>query len=280
MRFRWLGVAGIEIETNGRIMLVDPYLSRIGLWRVLFGRLQPDRELIASTIHRCDYVLVTHAHYDHLMDVPEVVKRTGALTFGSKNICQILKLHGVPQESVREVSVGDILELDVYQVEVLPSEHIRIPGPTSGSLAPSLRLPMRALDYRMDECFGFLITAGDTRLLVRPGETVDGAVPADFLFVSPHRRPGYYEELLGLVNPRVVVPMHWDNFLKPLSRPLSPILRPPGEGFAQLGRVDLDDFVRIVNRAAPETRVLLPEILQSYDPTIWLPPQPLRKAAR
>ena len=178
MRFRWLGVAGIEIEMDGRVLLVDPYLSRIGLWRVLFGRPQPDRELITSTIHRCDYVLVTHAHYDHLMDVPEVVKRTGAVTFGSKNSCQILKLHGVPQESVREVSVGDRLELDTYQVGVLPSEHIRIPSLVSGSLASGLRLPMRARDYRMDDCFGFLITAGDTRLLVRPGETVDGAVIA------------------------------------------------------------------------------------------------------
>jgi hypothetical protein len=119
----------------------------------------------------------------------------------------------------------------------------------------------------MDECFGFLITAGNIRFLVRPGETVDAAVQADVLFVSPHRRQGYYEELLSIVAPRIVVPIHWDDFFRSLYKPLRPIFKPPGVGSGSLGRVALDVFVRIVNRFGPETMVILPEILQSYDLT-------------
>ena len=270
MKFRWLGVAGVEIETAGQILLVDPYLSRVNLRRVLLGSVQSDSELVSTTIKHCDYVLITHSHYDHLMDVPEVISRTGAQAFGSKNSCQILGLHGIPAESICEVSIGDRLVLGAYQVEVLSSEHIPTLGLASGSLQPDLDLPLRARDYRMDECFGFLITVVGKRVLVRPGETVDGAVPADLLCVSPHRRPEYYEERLGLVEPRVVVPIHWDNFFRPLSRPLRPILKPPGSGGMGLGRINLDSFVRIVNRAAPEARVLLPEILHSYDMSAWL----------
>ncbi len=49
---------------------------------------------------RCDFVLVTHAHWDHLMDVPDVVLNTGATALGSANTCQLLALLGVAPEPI------------------------------------------------------------------------------------------------------------------------------------------------------------------------------------
>src|SRR5207249_5512425 len=92
--FRWLGVAGVELTANGRTLAIDPFFSRPPFKRYLFGPISPDRTLVREKLTCCDYVLVSHAHWDHVMDVPEVALHTGALTFGSPNTCRLLTLLG------------------------------------------------------------------------------------------------------------------------------------------------------------------------------------------
>ena len=98
IQIRWLGVAGIELRTADQTLVIDPYLTRVPFWRVAFRRLRTDHALVAQHIPRCDFVLVTHSHFDHLMDVPAVVHHTGALALGSVNTCRLLALSGVTQK--------------------------------------------------------------------------------------------------------------------------------------------------------------------------------------
>jgi L-ascorbate metabolism protein UlaG (beta-lactamase superfamily) len=230
---------------------------------MLFGSVRPDRELIAEKIPRCDFVLVTHAHVDHLMDVPTVIRNTGATALGSANTCRLLAVSGVPAAQVREVGVGDALTLGSFRVEVLPAEHVTLWGwrPFSGPLPPDLRPPLRARDYRMDGCFSFLIRAGGRRLLHRPGP----AVPAEVLTLDPLGTRSQTEALVRRVRPRVVIPVHWDDFGRPLSRPVRPMVAPTGKAIPPLRRIDLARFGRMIEETAPETRVLLPEIFRTYD---------------
>ena len=93
-QFRWLATAGIELRVHGRIVLIDPFFSRFPLWKMWFGRVCVDHDLVAVKIQSCDSVLVTHAHWDHIMDVPDVVHNTGALAYGSPNCCQLLAACG------------------------------------------------------------------------------------------------------------------------------------------------------------------------------------------
>ena len=63
---------------------MDPYFTRAGLTAVaLQQRIEPDEARIAFRLQhirpRADAVLVTHAHFDHLLDVPEIMRRTNAL---------------------------------------------------------------------------------------------------------------------------------------------------------------------------------------------------------
>src|SRR6476469_5100817 len=115
--FRWLGVAGVELTANGRTLVVDPFFSRPPFMRFLFGRIEPNRRLVQEKVISCDYVLVSHAHWDHIMDVPEVALHTGALAFGSQNTCRLLALLGVPEKQVRLIRAEDVLNLDGFRVE-------------------------------------------------------------------------------------------------------------------------------------------------------------------
>ena len=84
VRVTYLGVNGYQFEASGHALLVDPYFTRVGLMAMaLQQRIQPNEARIAFGLQhirpRADAVLVTHAHFDHLLDVPEIMRRTNAL---------------------------------------------------------------------------------------------------------------------------------------------------------------------------------------------------------
>jgi L-ascorbate metabolism protein UlaG (beta-lactamase superfamily) len=266
LRFRWLGVAGIELEMNEQVLVIDPFVTRPPWRRMWWGRVRSDAALVATAVPHADFVLVTHAHWDHVMDVPDVLRQTRATAFGSPNTCQLLAILGVPAERLHEIKAGDQLTLGTFQVEIFSAEHGLVLGRpfASGPLAAHLRPPLRLRDYRMDSCFSFLIEVGGLRFLDWSSERAIAAPPADVLAVSPHRERLYYEALLRVVQPRVVIPIHWDDFMRPLSQPLRPMLKPPRLAFPPLARVDLAAFGQLVKQVAPAAQVFIPEVLRLY----------------
>lgn len=267
MKVRWLGLAGIELSLDYQTLLIDPCVTRFPFWRMWIGRVCTDRERIAEMIPRADFVLVTHAHWDHLMDVPEVVRNTDATGLGSPNVCQILAASGAEAEQAREIDVGERLTLGSFQVEVLPAKHRTVLGqPIFGGPLPStLAIPLRARDYQMDRYFSFLICADGRGLLDWTSERSGPAVPADVLFVRAYQTPAYYEGLLRDVQPRIVMPIHWDALFDPLDEPVRPMIEPPRWAWPPLRRVDLARFKETIERIAPQTQVHIPERFRLYD---------------
>lgn len=263
--FRWLGVAGLELIANNRILVIDPYFTRFPLRKALFGRVQPHREIVAEKIKRCDFVLITHAHFDHLMDVPDVVRNTGAQVFGSPNACRLLNVCGVPDDRIREIKAGDKLTLGEFKVEVFRAEHVRLPFYNPGSLPSNLKPPLRARDYRMDDDFSFLITADGHSLRTDPGERPEGDIQAGLLLLFPMRGNAYYESLMPRVKTKVVAPTHWDDFFRPLSRPLRPYMKYPALTFPPIQRMNLTKFGQMIERLSPSTKVFTLEIFRAYD---------------
>lgn len=117
----------------------------------------------------------------------------------------------------------------------------------------------------MDACFSFLIKVNECRFLVWSSEYAEGAVPADVLFVKPHQEGPYSEALLNVVQLRVVIPIHWDDFMRPLSKPLRPMIKPPRLTFPPLQRVNLAKFRQLIKPIAPQADVFLPEIFRWYE---------------
>lgn len=265
IEFRWLGTAGIELRVNDQVLVVDPYLTRFPGRKLWLGRVYPNRTLIAETIRRCDVVLVTHAHFDHLMDVPEVVRNTGAVAYGSSNSCRLLAVCGISADRICEISAGDTLELNVFQVEIWRAEHKNIPGFSPGPIKSGLIPPLRARDYCMNDCYSFAIAANGFRILTDPGTQAEDAVAADMLLVYPGMDRAYYEALLKRVRPKVVTPLHWDNFFRPLSKSLQPYWKLPRLAWPPLQRLNLAQFRRTIEHIAPETQVLEPQIFRTYD---------------
>jgi hypothetical protein len=253
LTFRWLGVAGVELNANGQLLAIDPFFTRPSLLG-LIKPVVPDSSLVAEKLPNCNAVLVTHSHWDHLMDVPHILGQTGATAFGSANTCCLLKLLGVPVAQVNEVRVGDKLSLGAFEVKVVAGQHSSIPFDFNfnGALAPGLMPPLRLQDYRMDLCLGYSIQVGELRVLICAAQPH----PADVLFTVAQESKKYYLRLLQGTQPHTFVPIHWDNFLRTLRKPLQKFTRP--------GRIPLRQLARLAQSTIQGINVIIPEIFREY----------------
>ena len=67
MKITYLGHASLSIEVANKNIIVDPFISGNEL-----------AKNIDLNKLKADYILVTHAHEDHILDVETIAKRTGA----------------------------------------------------------------------------------------------------------------------------------------------------------------------------------------------------------
>ncbi len=67
MKVTYLGHASLQIQTNGKSLIVDPFISANELAKNI------DIDSL-----KADYLLLTHGHEDHVADVEQIVKNTGA----------------------------------------------------------------------------------------------------------------------------------------------------------------------------------------------------------
>jgi L-ascorbate metabolism protein UlaG (beta-lactamase superfamily) len=258
LSFRWLGVAGLEITAGEVVLSIDPYLSRLP-FRWMFWRLRANPAVVAAAIPRASYLLVTHAHFDHLLDVPEVVHLTGAPLYGSPNTCRLAEALGVPDSHTHLIDYGDRLHLAPYDIYVHAARHIPVPLFGPGRLPRRLRPPFSVFNYRMDTNFCLDIRVAGLRLITDPGLTPEVMGPVDVLFMYPFRNENLLRQLLPALSPRLVVPVHWDNFWRPLSLPLRSTLLP------SLKRLNLTRQLDLVKVIVPGSQILKPEPAVTYD---------------
>ena len=253
LSFRWLGVAGVELQAGNQVLVIDPFFTRPSLIG-LFRPIPTNADLATKKLPICNNVLVTHSHWDHLMDVHEVVRHTHAQAYGSENTCQILQLQGIADAQINVIHVGTKLSLGAFKVEVIEGRHSRIPFGRffNGSLRPGLLPPLRMQDYRMDVCLGFCITVMGMRVLVCAAQPR----PAEVLFTGAQESRRYYQSLFKGVQPHTVIPIHWDNFIRPLSKPLRRLTRPGGMPLWRLTMLARDEL--------PYAKVIIPEIFRRY----------------
>jgi L-ascorbate metabolism protein UlaG (beta-lactamase superfamily) len=253
--FRWLGANGIELQAEGYTLVLDPFMTRPPIWRVAFTRLKPDLNKLAQTIPVCDAILISHSHYDHLMDAPALAAQTGALIAGSENTCRAAALSGVSDKKICQIAPGDSFSLGPFQIAVLAARHKPFPGLVllQGEASAQRVGSWHAAEYRLDVCLSYLIDYSGLRMLFCPSS----GVPADFLWIGPGWPKSVYEELFTVVRPRWVAPLHWENFFLPVNWPFRSIPQLPGT-------IGLKGMERLALNCLPECQFVKPEVLTSY----------------
>ena len=75
MKVQYLGHASLAIEVNGKNIIVDPFITQ-----------NEFAKHIDVNALKADYILITHAHGDHIADVELIAKNTGATIVSNAEI--------------------------------------------------------------------------------------------------------------------------------------------------------------------------------------------------
>lgn len=270
--FRWWGTSAWRIDIGDRTVLVDPFLSRIdtGLFKGAFDQateLKVRADVVDSLVDQAETVLVTHTHWDHYMDTPHIVGRTGARVIGTLTAYHLGLAYGLPSGRLSPVRGGEVLDFGAYTVEVVSSLHSRN---ASYSMAfPGVRVspppkPATIADLPEGDTLAYLLRVSDGPSVFFMGASdfaernLTGLAPDVAMVALPSSTAtaDYAERLLdALDRPKVVVPVHFDNFETELRNPV-PV--------APSDRERLDALVAAVRRVSPRSRVIVPEYHTAY----------------
>ena len=268
----WAGVTTLLIDDGESALMTDGFFSRPHLLDVVFRPLSPsapriDGCLTRMSVDRLEAVLPVHTHFDHAMDSAVVAERTGARVVGGASAAQIGRGHGLPEDRVVVVTPGEPITLGAYDVTQIEAEHCppdRFPGGITEPVTP----PVKVKAYKCGEAWSTLVhhRPSDRRLLiVGSAGFVRGALAgqrADVVYLGigqlglqpEHYLVDYWSETVRTVDARRVVLIHWDDFLRPLHKPLRAL---PYAGD------DLDVSMRVLSRLADVDGVAL------HLPTLW-----------
>jgi L-ascorbate metabolism protein UlaG (beta-lactamase superfamily) len=108
MDIRFLGHAAFALESDGKTILVDPFLTG-----------NPKAAASADDI-AADAILLTHGHGDHIGDTVAIAKRTGAPVVAIVEIARELEEDGL---QVFDPNIGGTVELDWGSVRLTPAWH-------------------------------------------------------------------------------------------------------------------------------------------------------------
>jgi L-ascorbate metabolism protein UlaG (beta-lactamase superfamily) len=257
VRVTYLGTNGYQFEFKGHALLVDPYFSRVNLLSVALGsRIQPHASRISDGLRhlapKVDAILVTHGHFDHLLDVPAVMAKTRARVIASASSVDLAKRAGA--SSGNAVKPGDVRRIGPWKIRVLSATHDRLFGKVPFDEPHSQTAPpQRAADWICGEPLAFLIEVSGQRIYIDSGGTPAQLPPNERVGLAilgmalPDSRARLAPALARL-RPRYVLPSHQDDFFRPLSA-----------GF-QFG--PMTDFPRVQRECAQQNRSRL--ILLDY----------------
>jgi L-ascorbate metabolism protein UlaG (beta-lactamase superfamily) len=191
VKITYHGHSCFSIQTDTANLLIDPYLS--------------DNEAadVAPDQVAADYILVSHAHFDHLGDAVPIAQRTGATVISNLEIHNYMANQGVAAHAMH---IGGARQFPFGKVKLTIAHH--------GSSFPDG-------SYGGNPC-GFLLWlegkviyfAGDTALTY--DMTLYGAEGIDvaMLPVGDNFTMGPEDAVkaVGFLQPKVAILMHYDTF--------------------------------------------------------------------
>ncbi len=188
------------VSPEGAHILIDPWLKD-----------NPQAPAGAADVDKLDFILVSHAHMDHLGDTVDLAGKSGAAVIAMPEISRYLMQKGLSQEQAIGMNKGGSLMAGSFRVTMVHAIH-------SSSIAEGDQVVYggEAAGFVIRFQNGFsLYYAGDTgvfydmkiiRDLYKPELAI---LPIGSHYVMGPEEAVYACELL---QPRYVIPMHFGTF--------------------------------------------------------------------
>jgi len=130
----WHGTAAIEMRCGQGKLLFDPFVPL---------KHSPVDVKIEEFDGFSD-IFITHCHLDHLVNIPEIVKRNpGAMIHGSHTTVETLMKKGVPEKNLTQLHYGDRKTVNGFTVRVFHGKHAVLPKVDAKRAAGWMKSPAR-----------------------------------------------------------------------------------------------------------------------------------------
>lgn len=199
MNVTYFGHSSYQLTINGKTILFDPFITPNELAKSIdVNQIKPD------------YILVSHGHFDHIHDVEQIAKQSGAKVVASWEVIEYFKKKGI--ENVHPMNIGGSWEFDFGIVKCVKAVHSSgLPDGSDGGNPMGF-----VLSYMEDDVNKNIYYAGDTALtydMKLIEETFDH-IDFAFLPVGDNFTMGIDDAVKAatFVNADTVIPMHYDTF--------------------------------------------------------------------
>ena len=109
MKITYLGHASLSIEAHGKTIIVDPFITGNEL----------AKDIDINTLE-ADYILITHAHEDHILDVEAIAKSTGATLISNFEIISHFEKKGLKGHPM---NIGGSWKFDFGKIHMVNALH-------------------------------------------------------------------------------------------------------------------------------------------------------------
>ncbi len=233
--FKWLGISGFVLDDGVTTLVFDPAMTRAPLYDYLpFRAVQSDEAEVFYWMNRCGIksvqaTFVNHAHFDHVIDAPMVVKKFGGVLYGSSSVINVGLGQGLAAKQVQKIKDNDGWKIGNFTVRIFDTPHaphIMDIMLMDGNIEKPLKSPTSIWNYRVGDTFSFLITHPSGRIIFQStGRVMDEdklkSVTADVLLLTianRHTSENLIQQRIIPSKARKLIPLHHDNFFYKMNR--------------------------------------------------------------
>jgi L-ascorbate metabolism protein UlaG (beta-lactamase superfamily) len=207
--FTWIGHGTWKVRSaGGKDIYIDPW--------VINNPVAPDA---LKKVERCDLMLITHGHFDHIHDALEIAKATKPKIVTNFEISVWLGSKGIAGDSLTGINTGGTVDVDGIKVTLVHAEHSCgisdgdkiVYGGNASGLVIEFENGYTIYFAGDTDVFGDMALIGELNQLDAAFLPIGG-----FYTMGPHRAA----KAVSLLGVKTVVPMHFGTFPPLVGRPL------------------------------------------------------------